>query len=113
MKLASMTKGVFASSNKALELFKSAYSRYKAPAAMFVLMAAAPSVANAGGTDLLASGKEDVIATFGSDSLVAMCIILAEIIVGVGMYIKTNNLMVLLGLAVVIIFTTVGFAYIS
>lgn len=113
MKLASMTKGIRASSNKALGFLKYTYTRYKIPAALFALMAVAPSIANATGTDLLASGKEDVIATFGSDSLVAMCIVLAEIIVGVGMYIKTKNLMILLGLAVVIIFTTVGFAYVS
>ncbi|EPZ8357495.1 type IV conjugative transfer system pilin TraA [Enterobacter hormaechei] len=114
MKLASMTKGIFASLNKAMGYLKAAFRRHKASIAMMALMAAAPSIANAaGGTDLLAGGKEDVVATFGADSLVLMCVIIAEIIVSIGMYIKTKNLMVLMGLAVVIIFTTVGFSFVS
>lgn len=113
MKLASMTKGIRASSNRAMGYLKEAFRRHKAKLAMLALMAAAPTIANAAGTDLLASGKDDVVSTFGSDSLVMMCVIIAEIIVSVGMYIKTKNLMVLLGLAVVIIFTTVGFSYIT
>lgn len=113
MKLASMTKGISASSNKAMGYLKEAYRRHKASIALLAIMAAAPSVANAAGTDLLASGKDDVVSTFGADSLVMMCVIIAEIIVSIGMYIKTKNLMVLMGLAVVIIFTTVGFSFIS
>lgn len=68
-------------------------------------------IANA--TDLLAAGKDDVKATFGADSFVMMCIIIAELIVGVSMYIKTKNMLVLLGLVVVIVFTTIGWAYIG
>ncbi|CND00497.1 conjugal transfer pilin subunit TraA [Yersinia intermedia] len=64
-------------------------------------------------TDLLAGGKDDVKATFGADSFVMMCIIIAELIVGVGMYIRTKNLLILLGLVVVIVFTTVGLTFIS
>lgn len=113
MKLASMTKGIRASSNKAMGYLKEAYRRHKASIALLAIMAAAPSIANAAGTDLLASGKDDVVSTFGEDSLVMMCVIIAEIIVSIGMYIKTKNLMVLMGLAVVIIFTTVGFSFVS
>lgn len=113
MQLASMSKGIRASSNKALGYLKGAYRRHKATAALLALMVAAPSIANAAGTDLLSSGKDDVVSTFGSDSLVMMCVIIAEIIVSVGMYIKTKNLMVLMGLAVVIIFTTVGFSFVG
>ena len=64
-------------------------------------------------TDLLAGGKDDVKATFGADSFVMMCIIIAELIVGVGMYIRTKNLLILLGLVLVIFFTTVGLTFIS
>lgn len=64
-------------------------------------------------TDLLAGGKDDVKATFGADSFVLMCIILAELVVGVSMYIKSKNMLVLLGLVVVIVFTTVGMSFIS
>lgn len=113
MKLASMSKGIRASSNKAMDYLKAAFRRHKASIALLAIMAAAPSVANAAGSDLLAGGKDDVVATFGADSLVLMCVIIAEIIVSIGMYIKTKNLMVLMGLAVVIIFTTVGFSYVS
>ncbi len=67
----------------------------------------------ANATDLLAAGKDDVKATFGADSFVMMCIIIAELIVGVSMYIKSKNMLVLLGLVVVIVFTTVGWSYIG
>lgn len=67
----------------------------------------------AGANDLLAGGKEDVKATFGADSFVMMCIIIAELIVGVSMYIRSKNLLILLGLVVVIVFTTVGLTFIK
>lgn len=63
-------------------------------------------------TDLLAGGKADVQATFGADSLVIMCIYLAEFVVGISMYIKSKNLLVLLGMVVVMVFTTVVLALI-
>ncbi len=55
-------------------------------------------------TDLLAGGKNDVKATFGADSFVIMCIYIAEIVIGVATYIRTKNLLILLGLVVVIVF---------
>ncbi len=67
----------------------------------------------ASATDLLAGGKDDVKATFGADSFVIMCIYIAEIVIGVATYIKTKNLLILLGLVVVIVFTTVGLTFVS
>ncbi|HEF0975485.1 TPA: type IV conjugative transfer system pilin TraA [Escherichia coli] len=67
----------------------------------------------ANATDLLAGGKDDVKATFGADSFVMMCIVIAELIVGVAMYIRTKNLLILLGLVVVIVFTTVGLSFVK
>lgn len=64
-------------------------------------------------TDLLAGGKNDVKATFGADSFVIMCIYIAEIVIGVATYIRTKNLLILLGLVVVIVFTTVGLTFVS
>ncbi|EAM2494913.1 type IV conjugative transfer system pilin TraA [Salmonella enterica] len=76
-----------------------------------LLLLGVGQMANA--TDLLAGGKDDVKATFGADSFVMMCIIIAELIVGVAMYIRTKNLLILLGLVVVIVFTTVGLTFIN
>jgi type IV conjugative transfer system pilin TraA len=113
MILASMTKGNRVSSNKTMGYLKEVFRRHKASIALLGLMAAAPSVAYAAGTDLLASGTDDVVSTCGEDSLVMMCVSIAESLVSSGRYIKTKNLMVLMGLAVVIIFTTVGFSFVS
>ncbi|EBV0230904.1 type IV conjugative transfer system pilin TraA [Salmonella enterica] len=67
----------------------------------------------ASATDLLAGGRDDVKATFGADSFVMMCIIIAEVIVGVSMYIRTKNMLILLGAVVVIVFTSIMMAYIG
>jgi len=67
----------------------------------------------ANATDLLAGGKDDVKATFGADSFVMMCIIIAEVVVGVSMYIRTKNMLILLGAVVVIVFTSIMMAYIG
>lgn len=61
------------------------------------------------GEDLLKAGQETVTATFGADSSIAKWIILAEVIVGIITYIKTKNMFMLFGIAVVIVFTTIGF----
>lgn len=87
---------------------KNALSRL-APLSPLLLLGVG-QMANA--TDLLAGGKDDVKATFGADSFVIMCLYLAELIVGLAMYIRTKNLLILLGLVVVIVFTTVGLALI-
>lgn len=59
--------------------------------------------------DLMAGGKQTVDDTFGKDSTLAKWVIMAEIFVAVIMYIKTKNLMLLLGVAVVIVFLNVAF----
>lgn len=63
--------------------------------------------------DLLGGGKDDVKATFGADSFVVMCVYIAEIVIGVAGYIRTRNLLTLLGLVVVIVFTTVGLTFVK
>ena len=83
---------------------KKALSRLAALSPLLLL--GVGQMANA--TDLLAGGKDD-----GADSFVMMCIIIAELIVGVAMYIRTKNLLILLGLVVVIVFTTVGLTFIN
>lgn len=64
---------------------------------------------NAVADDLMAAGKETVTDTFGAKSAIATWIILAEVIVGIITYIKTKNMFMLFGIAVVIVFTTIGF----
>ncbi|TDS84825.1 type IV conjugative transfer system pilin TraA [Rahnella sp. BIGb0236] len=64
---------------------------------------------NALADDLMAAGKGTVTDTFGANSAIATWIILAEVIVGIITYIKTKNMFMLFGIAVVIVFTTIGF----
>lgn len=62
--------------------------------------------------DLLVGGKQTVDDTFCKDSTLAKWVIIGEILVGVFMYIKTKNLMLLAGVAVVIVFLNVAFCLI-
>lgn len=59
--------------------------------------------------DLLAAGKQTVDDTFGKNSTLSKWFILGEILVGVFTYIKTKNLMLLAGVAIVIVFLNVAF----
>ncbi|MFQ1718513.1 type IV conjugative transfer system pilin TraA [Aeromonas veronii] len=59
--------------------------------------------------DLLVGGKQTVDDTFGKDSTLAKWVIIGEIFIGAFMYIKTKNLMLLAGVAVVIVFLNVAF----
>lgn len=59
--------------------------------------------------DLLASGQATVTDTFGANSSVAIWIILGEVIFGVISYIRTKNIFMLFGVAIVVVFTTIGF----
>ena len=63
----------------------------------------------AAGDDVLAGGATTVTKTFGAESTFAKWLILGEVIVGTFMYIKTKNLMLLGGVVVVVVFTTLGF----
>lgn len=64
---------------------------------------------NAMAVDLMKPGQATVTDTFGAGSSIAKWIILAEVIVGIITYIKTKNMFMLFGIAVVIVFTTIGF----
>lgn len=57
----------------------------------------------------MAKGKDTVNDTFGKDSTFATWLIIGEIVIGAFMYIKTKNLMLLAGVAVVIVFLNVAF----
>lgn len=59
--------------------------------------------------DLMSAGAKTVTDTFGASSAIAKWIILAEVIVGIITYIKTKNMFMLFGIAIVIVFTTIGF----
>ncbi|ARW85418.1 type IV conjugative transfer system pilin TraA [Aeromonas salmonicida] len=59
--------------------------------------------------DILKAGDTTVKETFGTGSTFAKWLILGEVIFGVFSYIKTKNLLLLGGVVVVIVFTTIGF----
>lgn len=63
--------------------------------------------------DLMSAGQATVTDTFGGGSSIAKWIILAEVIVGIITYIKTKNMFMLFGIAVVIVFTTIGFGLVG
>lgn len=63
--------------------------------------------------DLLANAKAEIITNFGPTSTVAYIIYLIEVIAGVAAYIKTKNLFALIGIVVVVIFTSVAFTMIG
>ncbi len=65
-------------------------------------------------TDPLATSvKPQVQALFGTGSTVAYCIYIAEIILGSVVYIKSKNLLTLVGVPVLVLFTHAMFSYIS
>jgi type IV conjugative transfer system pilin TraA len=65
-------------------------------------------------TDPLATlVKPEVAAIFGPNSTAAYCIYLAEIIVGSIAYIKTKNLLLLISVVILVVFTRAMFSYIS
>lgn len=57
--------------------------------------------------------KSQVQDLFGPGSTVAYCIYIAEIILGSVIYIKTRNLLTLIGVPVVVAFTTAMFKFIA
>lgn len=65
------------------------------------------------GTDLLAAQKDMISANFGDNSTLIYAAYMAEIISAIAIYIKTKNLLVLIGLVVVLIFTKAGFSLIA
>jgi len=65
------------------------------------------------GSDILGAAKGDITKNFGESSTVMYAVYVAEIFAGVAAYIKSKNLFSLIGLAIVLIFTTVGFSLIG
>lgn len=57
--------------------------------------------------------KPQVKAMFGSGSTMAYCIYIAEVVLGSIGYIKTKNLLLLLGVPILVLFTGAMFSYIS
>ncbi len=65
-------------------------------------------------TDPLASAvKPQIQALFGTGSTVAYAIYIAEIILGSVVYVKTKNLLTLLGVPILVLFTHAMFTYIG
>ncbi|EBU0282361.1 conjugal transfer protein TraA [Salmonella enterica] len=75
------------------------------------LIVAHPALA--GGTDLLASQNTTVNSTFGSGSSLVKWFYIAEIIMGLFIYIKVRSPMVFLGVVLCIIFTRIAFGIAS
>ena len=67
------------------------------------------AVDNAQAADMLKAGAVTVNENFGNGSTFSKWLILGEVIFGVVSYIKTKNLLLLAGVIVVVVFTTVGF----
>lgn len=78
-----------------------------------VLALAFSRLANATGTDLLASQKSTVDATFGSGSSLITWFYIAEIIMGLVIYIKSRQPLVFVGIVLAVIFTRIAFAIVS
>ncbi|QIU92615.1 type IV conjugative transfer system pilin TraA [Yokenella regensburgei] len=70
-------------------------------------------LAHATGTDLLSSQNSTVTSTFGADSSLIKWFYIAEIIMGIFLFIKVRSLLVFVGIVMAIIFTKVGFSIAS
>ncbi|WP_446028792.1 type IV conjugative transfer system pilin TraA [Lelliottia amnigena] len=75
------------------------------------LMVAHPALA--AGTDLLASQQTTVSSTFGSGSSLIKWFYIAEIVMGLFIYIKARSPLVFVGIVACIIFTRVAFSIAS
>lgn len=64
-------------------------------------------------SDILSASKADITSNFGQSSTIMYGVYIAEIFAGVAAYIKSKNLFALLGLVIVVIFTSVGFSLIG
>ncbi|OGT34145.1 MAG: hypothetical protein A3C44_00580 [Gammaproteobacteria bacterium RIFCSPHIGHO2_02_FULL_39_13] len=62
---------------------------------------------------LAATVLPQIQALFGPTSTISYCIYLAEIIVGAVGYVKTKNLLILIGVPILVIFTSAMFTYIG
>lgn len=70
-------------------------------------------VAHATGTDLLSSQNSTVTSTFGADSSLVKWFYIAEVVMGVFLFIKVRSPLVFVGIVMTIIFTKIGFSIAS
>lgn len=80
---------------------------------IFGLLVSNFAFADQGLDPLAAAIKPQVQALFGAGSTVAYCIYIAEIIFGSVVYVKTKNLLTLLGVPILVLFTHAMFTYIG
>lgn len=96
---------------KARENRQTKFYLKSAGAFLIALMATHPAFA--GGTDLLSSQNTTVNSTFGSGSSLIKWFYIAEIIMGLFIYIKARSPLVFVGIVMAIIFTRVAFGIAS
>jgi len=96
---------------KARENRKAKFYLKSAGAFLIALMVTHPAFAS--GTDLLSSQNTTVNSTFGSGSSLVKWFYLAEIIMGLFIYIKARSPLVFVGIVMAIIFTRVAFSIAS
>ena len=96
---------------KARENRKAKFYLKSAGAFLIALMVTHPAFAS--GTDLLSSQNATVNSTFGSGSSLVKWFYIAEIIMGLFIYIKARSPLVFVGIVMAIIFTRVAFGIAS
>ena len=96
---------------KARENRQAKFYLKSAGAFLIALMVTHPAFA--GGTDLLSSQNTTVNSTFGSGSSLIKWFYIAEIIMGLFIYIKARSPLVFVGIVMAIIFTRVAFGIAS
>lgn len=80
---------------------------------LYGILLCTASFADPASDPLAASVKPQVQALFGAGSTVAYCIYIAEIVLGSVVYVKTKNLLTLLGVPILMLFTRAMFTYIG
>ncbi len=79
----------------------------------FGMMHSAYGAAPDPSTDLLTGAKKDIVANMGPGSTFAWILYVVEIIGGAAAYMKTKNMLALVGVVVVLMFTVVAFTVIG
>jgi len=113
MKLSTKTKGAAVFKKVKSKFYEVNSARVSVAGIITALAAMLLLSGNAMAEDLMAAGKEIVSGTFGANSSIATWIILSEVIVGIIGYIRSKNVLILFGLAIVITFTTIGFSLVG
>lgn len=63
--------------------------------------------------DLLESGKVVVNDTFGQGSFISTSILIGEVFMGMFLYVKTKNILMLLGFVILVVYLNVAFGVIG